>query len=209
MCAILLSPGDDRYVTVLNQRFSCVMENRFGPLSPGDPILSFTAQTPMDGLVQSLERSQRLRSLALWAMEWSLLTCRRCQQPLERRHRHGLLEGYVLNLLGFYPWHCSGCQITYYRRAREPVRMRRNRVDPKSSHRRPPLAATPEAPERFLCRLQLAPESIVYTCGRCGWTYRVKGEDSNTAESAFSGHRCEDFPAKAMPSLDGNPETVI
>jgi hypothetical protein len=50
--------------------------------------------------------------------EMTILTCPRCDQPLERRHRHGFFQRYVLNLLGFYPWHCSDCQITYYRRAR-------------------------------------------------------------------------------------------
>jgi hypothetical protein len=47
-----------------------------------------------------------------------MVTCSNCHQPLERRHRHGFLERYVLHPLGVYPWYCRDCRIIYYRRAR-------------------------------------------------------------------------------------------
>lgn len=65
--------------------------------------------------VSSATRSKTRRPMAM-------VICRRCGQLLERRHRLGFFQQYVLNLLGIYPWHCWDCQITYYRRARSTAK---------------------------------------------------------------------------------------
>jgi len=51
-----------------------------------------------------------------------MVICRRCALPLQRHHRHGFLQEYVLNLIGIYPWLCKDCQITYYRRVRNTAK---------------------------------------------------------------------------------------
>jgi transposase-like protein len=51
-----------------------------------------------------------------------MVTCRRCDQPLERLHRHGFFERYVLNLVGVYPWRCRHCQITFYQETRNAAK---------------------------------------------------------------------------------------
>jgi hypothetical protein len=51
-----------------------------------------------------------------------------------------------------------------------------------------------DRPKRFLCRLQLSEEITLYACGRCTWTYRVEGNDTDAGQAAFDEHRCEDFP---------------
>jgi hypothetical protein len=51
--------------------------------------------------------------------------------------------------------------------------------------------------ERFMCRIELLGGVVVFTCGRCAWTYRGEGDDRSAAQIAFDLHRCEDFPAPA------------
>ncbi len=37
-----------------------------------------------------------------------------CRYKLVRRSRHGVLERYLLAWLGWYPWECPNCGLTFY-----------------------------------------------------------------------------------------------
>lgn len=77
--------------------------------------------------------------------------CLRCGWPLERRAREGFLERDLLHHVGFYPWQCWDCQITYYRRSRNAAKFASEDVEGEEDRRLKSMvqkrpALTPQTP---------------------------------------------------------------
>jgi hypothetical protein len=48
------------------------------------------------------------------------MNCRICNQPyLHRKRRRGFLQRFVYSLFGYYPWHCTSCNLVGMYRGRK------------------------------------------------------------------------------------------
>jgi hypothetical protein len=47
---------------------------------------------------------------------------------------------------------------------------------------------------RFLCPVATSKGTIICTCGRCKWAFRITEGDVAAGQPAFDAHRCEDYP---------------
>jgi lysozyme len=72
-----------------------------------------------DGLLRRREAERAMftmpRSRYLAPAESRPITnCTACKNPLCPRQRHGIFVGHLLLLMGFYPWECLNCGMSYY-----------------------------------------------------------------------------------------------
>jgi hypothetical protein len=53
---------------------------------------------------------------------------------------------------------------------------------------------TENAAKRSLCPVRVSGSVVVFTCTRCAWILRVKGDEpTSVGQAAFDKHHCEDF----------------
>jgi hypothetical protein len=57
------------------------------------------------------------------AQSGSKMNCKACRSSLSRRHRHGLVVRHLLSLIGFYPWECLNCGMSYYFHRRKTLHL--------------------------------------------------------------------------------------
>jgi hypothetical protein len=57
------------------------------------------------------------------------MNCGACRHSLCPRHRRGLFVCHILSLMGFYPWECLNCGMSYYFHQRKTVRLDRQPSD--------------------------------------------------------------------------------
>jgi hypothetical protein len=43
-----------------------------------------------------------------------MTNCMACKNSLCRRQRRGIIVGHFMLLIGFYPWECLNCGMSYY-----------------------------------------------------------------------------------------------